>query len=399
MHLRKLLFIFLIIVLLLIAFLVFRSKGALPAVLPPKEVPKSEVVETQLGLKIPAGFKIDIFATDLVGPRVETFDQQSTLLTSIPSEGKVVALPDKNNDGKADSMITLVANLDRPHGLAIKDGKLYVAQVSNVLAFDYDSQNLKVTNQKSVVDLPPAGRHFTRTIRFGPDGKLYIAVGSTCDVCVEKDERNGTILQVDSQTGQSQIFAKGLRNSVFFTFDPQTAKIWATEMGRDFLGDNLPPDEINIIEEGKDYGWPFCYGRQVHDINFDKKVYVQIVPQPPCGQTEPPIYEIPAHSAPLGLVFITSSHFPDDWQDDLLVAYHGSWNRSTPSGYKIVRLKINDEKVISEEDFISGFLPASPTGEQGTQTIGRPVDLIFDKEGSLYISDDKAGVIYKLAKR
>ena len=399
MHLRKLLFIFLIIVLLLIAFLVFRFKGALPAVLPPQERPKAMVVDNELGLKLPEGFNIEIFAENLKSPRVLTFDSLGTLLVSVPSEGKVVALPDKNNDSKADEIITLIQNLDRPHGLAIQDSKLYVAQVSNVLAFDYDSQNLKVTNQKSVVDLPPAGRHFTRTIRFGSDGKLYIAVGSTCDVCVEKDERNGTILQVDSQTGQSQIFAKGLRNSVFFTFDPQTAKIWATEMGRDFLGDNLPPDEINIIEEGKDYGWPFCYGRQVHDINFDKKVYVQIVPQPPCGQTEPPIYEIPAHSAPLGLVFIHSSQFPDDWQDDLLVAYHGSWNRSTPSGYKIVRLKINDQKVISHEDFISGFLPASPTGEQGTQTIGRPVDLIFDKEGSLYISDDKAGVIYKLAKR
>jgi len=357
------------------------------------------VVDNELGLKLPEGFNIEIFAENLKSPRVLTFDSLGTLLVSVPSEGKVVALPDKNNDSKADEIITLIQNLDRPHGLAIQDSKLYVAQVSNVLVFDYDNQSLKVANQKLVVNLPGGGRHFTRTIRFGSDGKLYIAVGSTCDVCVEKDERNGTILQVDSQTGQSQIFAKGLRNSVFFTFDPQTAKIWATEMGRDFLGDNLPPDEINIIEEGKDYGWPFCYGRQVHDINFDKKVYVQIVPQPPCGQTEPPIYEIPAHSAPLGLVFITSSHFPDDWQDDLLVAYHGSWNRSTPSGYKIVRLKINDEKVISEEDFISGFLPASPTGEQGTQTIGRPVDLIFDKEGSLYISDDKAGVIYKLAKR
>src|SRR3989344_7531044 len=302
MHLRKLLLIFLIIVLLLIAFLVFRSKGALPAVLPPKEVPKSEVVETQLGLKIPAGFKIDIFATNLVGPRVLTFDEQGTLLTSIASEGKVVALPDKNNDGKADEIITLIKNLDRPHGLAIHDDKLYVAQVNNVSSFEYDSQNLKVANQKLVVKLPGGGRHFTRTIHFGKDDKLYISVGSTCDVCVEKDERNGTILQADLLTGDSQIFAKGLRNSVFFTFDPQTAKIWATEMGRDFLGDNLPPDEINIIEEGKDYGWPFCYGRQVHDTDFDKKVYVQIVPQPPCGQTEPPIYEIPAHSAPLGLV-------------------------------------------------------------------------------------------------
>jgi len=392
MHLRKLLLIFLIIVLLLIAFLVFRSKGALPAVLPPKEVPKSEVVETQLGLKIPAGFKIDIFATDLVGPRVETFDQQSTLLTSIPSEGKVVALPDKNNDGKADSMITLVANLDRPHGLAIKDGKLYVAQVSNVLVFDYDNQSLKVANQKLVVNLPGGGRHFTRTIRFREDGKLYISVGSTCDVCVEKDPRNATLLEADPKTGESRIFAKGLRNSVFFTFHPKTAKIWATEMGRDFLGDDLPSDEINLIEEGKDYGWPYCYGNKVHDTNFDKKVYVQIVPQPPCGETEPPIYEIPAHSAPLGLVFINSSQFPQDWQGDLLVAYHGSWNRSTPVGYKIVRLKISGEKVLSEEDFISGFL-------QGEQTIGRTVDLLFDGQGNLFISDDKAGVIYKVSSK
>ena len=392
MHLKKLLLLFLIIVLLLIAFLVFRFKGALPVVLPPKEIPSTVKPNNQLGLNLPKGFDIKIFASDLKNPRVLTFDSLSTLLVSIPSEGKVVALPDKNNDGKADEIITLIKNLDRPHGLAFYDDKLYVAQVNNVSSFGYDSQKLKVANQKLVVKLPGGGRHFTRTIRFGKDDKLYISVGSTCDVCVEKDERNGTILQADLLTGDSQIFAKGLRNSVFFTFDPQTAKIWATEMGRDFLGDNLPPDEINLIQEGKDYGWPYCYGDKVHDTNFDKKVYVQIIPQPPCGQTEPPIYEIPAHSAPLGLVFIHSSQFPNDWQGDLLVAYHGSWNRSTPVGYKVVRLKIGGERVLSEEDFISGFL-------QGEQAIGRPVDLLFDGQGNLFISDDKAGVIYKVSSK
>lgn len=348
--------------------------------------------KNQLGLNLPEGFKIEIFAQNLKNPRVLTFNSLGTLLVSIPSEGKVVALPDKNNDGQADEIITLIKNLDRPHGLAIKDDKLYVAQVNNVSSFDYDSQNLKVANQKLVVNLPGGGRHFTRTIRFGLDGKLYIAVGSTCDVCIEKDQRNGTILQADVQTGTTQIFAKGLRNSVFFTFNPQTAKIWATEMGRDNLGDDLPPDEINVVEEGKDYGWPLCYGDRVHDADFDKKVYVQIIPQLPCGTTESPIYEIPAHSAPLGLTFINSPQFPGDWQGDLLIAYHGSWNKSTPTGYKIVRLKIMDEKVIGQEDFISGFL-------KGTQAIGRPVDLIFDREGSLFISDDKAGVIYILAKK
>ena len=195
MHLRKLLFIFLIIVLLLIAFLVFRFKGALPAVLPPQERPKAMVVDNELGLKLPEGFNIEIFAENLKSPRVLTFDSLGTLLVSVPSEGKVVALPDKNNDSKADEIITLIQNLDRPHGLAIQDSKLYVAQVSNVLAFDYDSQNLKVTNQKSVVDLPPAGRHSTRTIRFVPDGKLYIPVGSTCDIRAKKDEQKGPIFK------------------------------------------------------------------------------------------------------------------------------------------------------------------------------------------------------------
>src|SRR3989344_5034155 len=195
MHLRKLLFLFLIIVLLLIAFLVFRFKGALPVVLPPKEIPSTVKPNNQLGLNLPKGFDIKIFASDLKNPRVLTFYSLSTLLVSIPSEGKVVALPDKNNDGKADEIITLIQNLVRPHGLTIKDNKLYVAQVNNVSSFDYDSQNLKVANQKLVVKLPGGDRHFTRTIHFGKDDKLYISVGSTCDICVEKDERNATILE------------------------------------------------------------------------------------------------------------------------------------------------------------------------------------------------------------
>ena len=201
----------------------------------------------------------------------------------------------------------------------------------------------------------------------------------------------------------TKIFASGLRNSVFFTWHPKTKKLWATDMGRDFLGDNLPPEEINIVEEGKHYGWPYCYGHQVYDIDFDTSKKVEEF----CKTTEPSHIEYQAHSAPLGLAFIptnvvnpfatanklTTSVWPEEYADDLLVAYHGSWNRTEPTGYKIVRMKL-DAKGSYEgaEDFITGWL-------RDREVSGRPVDLLFDADGTLYISDDKAGVIYRVTQK
>lgn len=190
-------------------------------------------------------------------------------------------------------------------------------------------------------------------------------------------------------TGESNVIARGLRNSVFFTWHPVTQKLWATEMGRDNLGDNTPPDEINIIEEGKTYGWPNCYGKNIHDSEFDKKVYVRN----PCMEPfeTPSTIDIPAHSAPLGLAFIPSnSDWPKEYWGNLLVAYHGSWNRSTPTGYKVVRHKFNEKgDYQGVEDFITGWL--TPKG-----ALGRPVDILVRPDGTLYLSDDKAGVIYKI---
>ncbi|MBI2328007.1 PQQ-dependent sugar dehydrogenase [Candidatus Curtissbacteria bacterium] len=385
-----------IIAIAIISFVIFKSnqfKGALPSILPPKELPQQNqlpkefsqtVVKNDLGLTLAAGFSIDIFAKDLGNARDLEFSPEGTLLVSTPAQGKILALPDKDGDGKSDSLKTVIAGLSRPHGIAFYQGKLFIAEETKVARYNWDETNLSISLDKNLFDLPNGGRHFTRTIAFDNSGRMYISIGSTCDVCFEKNEWLAAVIVSDKDGNSPRLFAKGLRNSVFITVNPKTQDLWGTEMGRDFLGDDLPPDEINIIEDGKDYGWPICYGNKIHDTQFDKNQYVR----DPCEDTVASVYNIPAHSAPLGLTFINSSQFPESWQGDLLVAYHGSWNRSTPVGYKVVRVKIEGETSPSEEDFLSGFL-------SGSQTIGRPVDLALDKKGSLFISDDKAGLVYR----
>lgn len=343
-------------------------------------------VKNDLGLKLAEGFSIDIYAQNLGSPRDLVFDQNGTLLASIPSRGEIVALPDKDADGKADKTITVLENLKRPHGLAFFDHNLYVAQETQVVRYIWDPQNFVAKLDKSLFNLPAGGRHFTRTIAFSDDGTMYVSLGSTCDVCFEKHPFLAAIIVSGKDGKPPEVFAKGLRNSVFITVNRQTQKLWATEMGRDFLGDRRPPDEINIVEKDKDYGWPNCFGDKIPDTSFS-----QSADQQSCQNTQAPAYQICAHCAPLGLTFITSAKFPQKWQGDLLVAYHGSWNSSVPVGYKVVKLDVEGEKVVGEENFLSGFL-------EGNQTKGRPVDLAFSSNGDLFISDDKAGVIYRIYK-
>lgn len=325
-------------------------RGAGPAVRPaPKNL-------TDFPLTLPEGFSISVFAKDLGGPRVLAWDPKGTLLVSIPSRGQVVAIP---------SGEIVVSGLNRPHGIAFHGGKLYIAETDAVAVYDYDG---KAKNRKKIIDLPSGGNHVTRTIGFGPDGKLYISIGSSCNVCVEKDTRRGSILVYD---GELKPYATGLRNSVFFTW--RNGQMWATDMGRDLIGDDIPPEEVNIVREGKHYGWPYCWGKQVADTTFGGT-------EDFCKTTEPPIIEYQAHAAPLGLAFD---------KNYLYVAYHGSWNRTVPTGYKIVRF---DLKNFQASDFITGWL-------QGDNALGRPVDLLFDDKGNLYISDDKAGVVYKVTQK
>ena len=388
---KKYLLLITLIIFLVALLIASRFKGALPTILPItspqiEKDSKDNQVKNDLGLKLADGFSIDIFAQNLSAPRDLVFDSGGTLLTSIPSKGKVVALPDTDGDGKADKVIEIVTNMNRPHGLAFFEDRLYIVEETQVSSYHYDIQNLTASPDRVLFDLPKGGRHVTRTIAFKDNGAMFISIGSTCDVCFEKHPLLATIIFSDKDGKTPQVFAKGLRNSVFITVDPNTQKLWATEMGRDFLGDNEPSDEINIIEKDKDYGWPNCFGNKIADTRFNKSAN-----QKTCENTQPPTYEICAHCAPLGLTFIQSAKFPKGWQDDLLVAYHGSWNSSNPVGYKVVRLNVEGEKIIDEVDFLSDFL-------KGNQTQGRPVDLVFDKNGNLFISDDKAGLIYRIYK-
>lgn len=337
-------------------------------------------------LKISSNFTIGIFAKSLGGgARDLEFSPEGILLVSVPSLGKVMALPDKNGDGVADEIKDILIGLDKPHGLAFFDGKLYVAEVTQVSRYNWDGTLLEASQDRILFSLPYINPgHSTRSIAFNKNGEMFISIGSSCDFCFEKEPWLATVIVSDKDGNNPTLFAKGLRNAVFITVNPQTQQLWGTEMGRDYLGDDLPPDEIVIIRKGLDYGWPNCYGSKVFDTKFNPTGNPDI-----CISTEGPIYEIAAHSAPLGLVFIDSEQFPKDWQNDLLVAYHGSWGRSTPNGYKIVRLRVSENKILGEEDFITGFLSA----------IARPVDVMFDKYGSLFISDDKGEMIYKVIKR
>ena len=359
---------------------------------------------TNFPLTLPDGFSISIFAKGLGAPRVLLRDTGGTLLTSIPGDGRVVALPDKHNDGVADETITVLDGLNRPHGLATRCAQkcqLYVAETDQVAVYDYDPVTLKAQNKKTIVRLPAGGNHVTRTLLLLPDTTLLVSVGSSCNVCNEKDDRRAKILTADLDGSNVRVFASGLRNAVFVTLHPQTKKVWVTEMGRDLLGDDIPPDEINIVEEGKNYGWPICYGKNVHDTAFDKNTYVRS----PCTEPFelPSHIDLPAHSAPLGLAFVpsagwpassaerSSADWPAEYRGNLLVAFHGSWNRSEPTGYKLVRFRLDAEgNPVSTEDFISGWLQKDGTA------LGRPVDILAESNGTLFISDDKAGVVYRV---
>ncbi len=392
---RKIIIAVILFFLLLIAasFLIINFVGDLRPILLPPSKNLTELIENQnvgdqpdFPLKITNDFKIGVFAKNLGAARDLQFSPGGVLLVSSKESGIVYALPDKKGDGKADRKIVVLSGLDNPHGLAFSGGKLFVAELKKVSRYAWDEENLKAVFEKKLFDLPSNGGHSTRSIEIDKDGNLFVTIGSSCNVCLEKHGWLAAVIVSDVDGKNPKVFAKGLRNSVFIKINPETGDLWGTEMGRDLIGDNIPPEEINIISKGKNYGWPNCYGNKIHDekFNHDHKTGG-------CSNTVAPIYGFQAHSAPLGLIFIDSPQFPESWQGDLLVSYHGSWNRSVPTGYKIVRMSVKGNKITEETNFITGFL-------QGSNALGRPVDLEFDSSGSLYISDDKIGVIYKVVK-
>ncbi len=340
------------------------------------------------GLKMPAGFSVSIFAKNLPGARVLAMDSLGNLWVSQTGQGQITLVEMQN--GKAVHQNAVFRNLQNPHGLAFDPEDpftLYFAEetkISKVKIYSEDTPH-------KIIDLPKRGSHYTRTLGFGPDGRLYVSIGSTCNVCREADERYASIWSMKKDGSDFKEVAGGLRNSVFFVF--KDSKMWATEMGRDLLGDDIPPDEINIIDtNAKDilnFGWPNCYGKNIHDSTFDKNTYIRN----PCMEPfeKESHIDIPAHSAPLGLSFVSASaKWPVEYKNDLFVAYHGSWNRTVPTGYKVVRYHLDAEgNLLDVNDFITGW-------GDGKKSIGRPVDIIFSPNGKMYLSDDKAGVIYEV---
>jgi glucose/arabinose dehydrogenase len=338
-------------------------------------------------LKAPSGFKISVFG-EAPSARMMAFSPGGVLLVSCSDEGVVVALPDRRRTGRAESSVTLLDGLNEPHGLAFENGFLFVAEKDKVTRYDWDEAHLRATNSKVLTDLPRGGGHRTRTLLFA-DGKMYVSTGSSCNVCVESDKRRAAVTQFNPDGTGQKMFAWGLRNSVGLALNPRTGTIWATDNGRDMLGEDVPPDEINDLAAGGDFGWPWCYGKQTPDTT-------QVKPgDDRCKNTIPAKVEIQAHSAPLGLAFASSTMFPAEYRNDLFVALHGSWNRKIPTGYKVIRIRLSEKsEVLGVEDFIAGWLRPGETRHGAW--MGRPVGIVFAADGSMYISDDSAGKVYRV---
>ena len=330
-------------------------------------------------LHLPPGFQMTVFAPDVPSVRYLVLGPGGAVYASQPRLGTVVRLPDANRDGVADSVVTVASGLNGPFGIAFRGDTMYVAENRAVVRFD---PPLGAANKVVIVPSIPGGRgHSTRTIVFGTDGKMYVSVGSSCNICDETDSIRAAVVQFNRDGSGGRVFARGLRNSVGLALHPATGELWATNNDRDMLGDDVPPERINIIKEGRYYGWPQCYLPGQRNPEY---------PAADCSTVEPPAITFQAHSAPLGITFYTGMAFPPDYRGDAFVAYHGSWNRSVPTGAKVVRVQVENGRPVAIDDFVTGWQRSD-----GSRW-GRPVGLVMAADGALLVSDDMGGKIWRV---
>ena len=339
-------------------------------------------------LTVPAGLAATYFVKGLAGVRFMAISPEGVVYASQPGSGRVVRLPDANNDGLADSVVVAVSGLSQPHGLAFHKGALYVAATDGVVRVALGADGRATGSPVYVNRYSGGGGHWTRTIVFGADSAMYVAVGSSCNLCVEQSSDRAAVLRFNEDGSGKRVYASGLRNAVGLAVEPTTGALWASQNERDNLPpdhENLPPEEINILTDGGDYGWPYCYGDRVPNPEYADAAR--------CARTIPPAAKLQAHSAPLGMSFLArATLLPAEYRSDLLVAYHGSWNRDTPTGAKVVRVRVIGGAPGAVDDFITGW-----QGANGSRW-GRPVDVVVAADGAVLVSDDQSGAIYRIAQ-
>lgn len=362
-------------------------------------------LETPRSILLPKDAEANVFVSGLKKIRMMAFSPDwwpaggGILYATEQKPGRILAFPDRDGDGVADEVVIVVAGLINPHGIAFFDNALWIATETRVLRYhDFDGDLIPERFDTVINGLPGGGNHKTRTIAFDQQGRLYVSVGSGCNVC-EEDARRGAVLRFNRDGSNEEIFASGTRNAVGITFgkdpwNPEEEVLWGTENGRDWLGDDLPPDEVNLFREGKNYGWPYCYADRVPDRTFKALTSAGEPISSFCAGTLAPIVKIQAHTAPLGLRFLDDEHIPEPLRGDMLVALHGSWNRSDPVGHEIIRISgLYPDGGGTPQPYISTLLDFKA---KGARDWARPVDVVVGPGGTIYITDDAAGAIYRM---
>jgi glucose/arabinose dehydrogenase len=336
-------------------------------------------------LTLPPGFHIEVYAGDVPNAREMALSPNGTLFVGTREDGRVFAVVDRNHDQKADEVITIARGLTRPNGVAFRDGALYVAEVNRITRYDGIESRLASPPKPVVVNerYPSDTSHGWKFIAFGPDGYLYVPVGAPCNTCERLDDaRYASITRMKPDGTGLEVYASGVRNSVGFDWNPADGHLWFTDNGRDELGDDVPPCELNhAAGRGQHFGFPYCHGGTIPDPEFGKKRT--------CGEFVAPAQALGAHVAPLGMRFYTGRMFPAPYRNRIFIAEHGSWNRSKKVGYRVVTVTLDGNRVVAHEPFATGWL-------QGEDEWGRPVDVLVMPDGALLVSDDRAGVIYRI---
>jgi glucose/arabinose dehydrogenase len=335
-------------------------------------------------IALPPGFRIAVYAGAVPNARQMALGPAGVVFVGSRSEGKVYAVVDRDGDNRADQVYVVASGLNAPSGVAFRDGALYVAAVSRILRFRDVARDLaRPPNPEVVSDAYPSDtQHGWKFMAFGPDGRLYVPVGAPCNICNPPGPLHATITRLDLAGGRPEVVARGVRNSVGFDFDPASGELWFTDNGRDWLGDDQPPDELNhLTKVGEHFGFPFCHGNGIRDPEHNAGRS--------CGEFTAPARELGPHVAAIGMRFYTGRMFPEKYRGGIFIAEHGSWNRSTPTGYRVSFVKIENGRATSYEPFAAGWL-------KGSSASGRPADVLVMPDGALLVSDDKAGRIYRI---